>query len=338
MTYHVYVSNGGAEKLSKFRMDGRRGTLVPQEGIALEGPTGSLAVDREERFLFASLRRSRLLASYRIDRTTGGLAPINSVRLEADACYIATDRRDRYLLSSYYRAGRVAVHPILEDGSLGAEPIEWIATAEHAHSIQTDPSNRFAFVPHTNPSNMIAQFRFDDESGRLTPNDPPRFEPDTPEGPRHFCFHPHLDVLYSVNENGSSVTAHRFDPVAGTLSAFQTLSTLPLDFSGENTCAEIAITPSGAFLYASNRGHDSLASFAVDATSGELTALTYDPTEKTPRMFALDPAGHFLYAAGQASGRLASYRIDPDTGRLEALEVHEVGPGPMWVQFVRASG
>ena len=152
MTYHVYVSNGGAGKLSKFRMDVRGGKLVPLEGIALEGPAGPLAVDREERFLFASLRQSHLLASYRVDRTTGGLAAINSVRLEADACYITTDRRDRYLLSSYYRAGGVAVHPIREDGSLGAEPNEWIATAEHAHSIQTDPSNRFAFVPHNEPA------------------------------------------------------------------------------------------------------------------------------------------------------------------------------------------
>jgi 6-phosphogluconolactonase len=159
--------------------------------------------------------------------------------------------------------------------------------------------------------------------------------PKGPEGPRHFCFHPQLPAVYFVNEQGGSVTAYRLDADTGTLTPFQTISTLPDGFDGQNACAEIRITPSGRFLYASNRGHDSIACFAVAEGTGELSSLGQQPTEKTPRPFTLDPEGRFLLAAGQGSGRLATYRIDAGTGKLVPLETHALGQNPMWVLVLR---
>ena len=126
-----------------------------------------------------------------------------------------------------------AVHPVGHDGAVGGPPIEWLETAIGAHAIQTDPSNTFAFVPHIDNRggpNAIFQFKFDPNTGHLTPNSPPRVGQPTGTGPRHFCFHPSKDMLYFSNEQGSSVTAYNFDPTNGTLSAFQTISTLPTGY------------------------------------------------------------------------------------------------------------
>lgn len=334
MQYHLYVSIGGDRQLARFVMDSQSGALTPTPGIGLDASPGPLAVDRAQQFLYISQRSERRLSSFRIDLRTGALAPINTVQLDTDACYIKVDRTDRYLLSSHYRAGGATIHAICEDGSIEPRPVQHVDTAEHAHSIQTDPTNRFAFVAHTTPSNMITQFRFDQETGRLTPNDPPHLRPTRPQGPRHFCFHPALNVLYSVNENGCSVTTHQIDADTGTLRDVQTLSTLPEGFNGDNVCAEIKITPSGRHLYASNRGHDSIALFTVDSRNGELTASGRQPTEPKPRMFELDPAGRFLYAAGLGSGKIAAYRLHGETGVLMLMNTYDVGPGPSWLQFV----
>ena len=182
-----------------------------------------------------------------------------------------------------------------------------------------------------NGLNAIVQFHFDDATGKLTPNSTPRAIPRSPEGPRHICFHPDLDVVYSSNEQGSGVTAYNFDSSQGTLSPFQTISTLPSGYDGPNTCSQIQITPSGKFLYAPNRGHDSIACFAVDASDGRLSSVGQVATEAVPRAFSLDPAGHYLLAAGRESGRLATYRINTATGLLEPLHVYPLGRAPMWV-------
>jgi 6-phosphogluconolactonase len=147
-----------------------------------------------------------------------------------------------------------------------------------------------------------------------------------------------MDILYFSNEQGCSVTAYRLNGSAGTLSAFQTVTTLPDDYSGENTCAQIQISPSGRSLYATNRGHDSIACFAVDGDTGRLTPIGQVPTEPIPRAFSLDPSGSFLYATGQGTGRLAAYRIDGNTGDLHPLETYAVGKHPMWVLIVELAG
>lgn len=336
MPYHVYVSNASSEWFSHFLLDEQTGRLAAQPDVSLEGTPGAVATNEAGTLLFVSLRSLKQFGSYAVDRTSGALRAICTVPLQDGAPYLITDNTDKFLLATYYGSGHVSVHAIEPNGALSQQPLQWIATEAHAHSVQTDRSNRFAFVPHTNPANAIYQFRFDEKTGKLEPNEPPKFQPDTPEGPRHFVFHPTRDLLYSVNENGSTVTAHHLDPERGTLSAFQVISTLPEGYSGDNTTAEIEISPDGRFLYASNRGHDSLALYAV-GPDGTLELCGHTPTEATPRFFALGPDGRFVYAVGQKSNRLASYTRDSQSGALTPLETHAVGEGPLWITFVSQS-
>ncbi len=335
MAYHVYVSNSGSRFFSHFLMDEDCGALEPQPNVELADSPGAVTTRPDGTQMFVALRSAKKLASYEIDRARGTLVKRAETSLAEGPPYLFLDHTGAFLLSSYYGSGQVAVHGVAADGAISAEPLQMFATAGHAHSIQTDRSNRFAFVPHTNPANAIFQFRFDEQTGRLTPNDPPKIQPATPEGPRHFAFHPTRDFLYSVNENGSTVSAHHFDAAAGTLSPLQIISTLPAGFNNEdNTTAEIKIAPDGRFLYGSNRGHDSLALFAI-GDDGWLTAKGRYPTEATPRFFELDPSGRFALSVGQSSGRLASYRIDAATGALIPLEQHDVGDSPLWITFVK---
>jgi 6-phosphogluconolactonase len=180
--------------------------------------------------------------------------------------------------------------------------------------------------------------RFDAQNGRLSPNTPLQVVPTTRLGPRHYCFHPTLPVVYFSNEQGCSVTAYRLDPTTGTLSALQTLTTLPEGFTARNTCSQIHLTASGQFLYVGNRGHNSLAGFAVDAATGQLTALGHVATDAVPSAFGLDPTSHFVFAAGAATGRLTSYRLHAETGALTPLETYAVGQRPMAVLATRLGG
>ena len=337
MPYVMYVALQGDDKLRQFTMDAATGKLTLQREVAVPGGPAPLTVDPQRRFLYVARRGACIMSSFRIAPGSGDLTPIGEVGLESDPCYIATDRRGKFLFSAYYQAGKAAVHPIGSDGAAYGPPVEWRDTARGAHCMQADPSNRFVFVPHIagNGPNAIFLFRFDAQTGHLTPNTPARVSPERPDGPRHFCFHPSKPILYFSNEQGCSVTAYAFDQTSGGLRPVQTVSTLPQGYSGQNTCSQIQITPSGRFLYAPNRGHHSIACFAVDATTGHLTPRGHMPTETVPRAFSLDPSGTFLYAAGLESGRLAAYRIDESTGLLQPLEVYAVGARPMWVLILR---
>lgn len=334
MSYYVYVAVAGEDKIAIWTLDRDTGAMSWQEDLVLGGAPSPLAVHPDQRTLYAGLRGICHLASLRIDPADGSLTPFRAIELQSDPCFLATDRAGRYLLSAYYRAGHVAVHPLDADGAAALPPVEWLATAPCAHALQTDPTNRYAYVPHVAQSNAIYQFAFDAETGHLTPNAVPRVVPQAGVGPRHYCFHPALDVVYFDNEQGSSVTVYHLDPETGTLEPFQTLSTLPEDYAGQNTCAQIHITPQGSYLYATNRGHDSIACYAIDSDTGALTSLGQQPTQATPRAFNIDPSGRYLLASGLDSGRLTVYRIEDGRGTLESLSEVPVGERPMWVTIL----
>jgi len=333
MSYHVYVSNAGSSFFSKFLLDTKSGALTQEDDIPLDSEPGAVATSADGSLLYVCLRKIKTYESFQVNKVTGQLTTLNKASVDDGGPYLKTDNTDRFLLATYYGAGAVSVHALNEDGSIG-DQLQWIETEEHAHSIQLDKTNSYAYVPHTNPPNAIYQFKFDEKTGELSANDPHKIQPDTPEGPRHFVFHPNKDFLYSVNENGSTVSAHHFDPDTGKLSSFQVISTLPEDFDNDkNTTAEIRMTQDGRFLYASNRGHDSLAIFAVNE-DGTLDAIGHQPTEATPRYFDFDPTGTYILAVGQTSGRMTMYRIDQGDGSLESMASYEVGESPLWIQFV----
>ena len=334
MASYMYLSITGEGKIGIYKMDPDSGGLTFGEAVAAGAGVMPLVVDASRQHLYAGLRGEPSVQTYSLDRTTGGITLLGSTSFDWDTTYMALDNTGRFLLSASYGHGVAGVHAIGADSIVETPPVDRQETARCAHYIQTDASNRFAFLPHVAESNMICQFRFNERTGKLTPNDPPRVVQPPDTGPRHYCHHPTLDVLYADNEQGSSMTAYQFDSDRGTLVALQTVSTLPADFTGENTCSQIHIHPSGRFVYASNRGHDSITGFAIDPDTGLLGTIGQTPTEETPRAFNLDPQGRFLYAAGQGTGRLAAYRVDQETGSLSPLAVYDVGSSPSWVMIL----
>jgi 6-phosphogluconolactonase len=330
---YVYVSMAPEQKIQIYRLDSNNGTLTAAETVVVEGSPGALAVDPQKKFLYASHRSNSTLASYRIDSTTGKLNRLSTVALPQgeNAAFVRTDRTGRWLLSASYAAGKVVVHRLNEDGTIESPAVQTVQTALTAHCIATDPENRFVFVPHVTP-NAVYQFHFDPKTGTLTEAGK---APGGAEkaGPRHLAFHPTQSLAFTSDEQGSSVTAYRFDPAAG-LTPVQTLSTLPPDFKGQNTTAEVKVHPSGKLVWVSNRGHDSLAGFALDS-SGKMSPRGHTPTEKTPRSFEIDPSGRFAFGAGEGSGKLAVFQIDRDSGTLSRLHTYDVGQSLTWVLAVQ---
>jgi 6-phosphogluconolactonase len=349
MPHALYVCLQDDNKIAVFAIDSERGQLSPRAEVPLAGGPSVMALSPDRQKVYVGTRTEPAISTYGIDQGTGSLTLQGSAATKHAPTFLAPDRTGKYLLSAYYQGGSVAVHPIEADGTVGTQPIDQHETAAGAHAISTDPSNRFAFVPHIariqdnvlepprdNPGpNVILQFRFDAETGRLSPNSPFRVEPSERLGPRHYCHHPNLDIVYFSNEQGCSVTAYRLDHSTGKLTAVQTITTLPQGFTARNTCSQIHLTPSGQFLYVGNRGHNTIAGFAVDAVTGHLAPAGHAPTEAVPSAFALDPDGRFLFAAGTASGRLASYRIDSATGGLTPLRIQTVGQRPAAVLATR---
>lgn len=332
----VYVSLDAEQCIALYTIDPDGGDLRFVKKIAVAGQPGSLAVDPSHNYLYAAIRSTTSLSSFRIDARTGDLTPINTIRAAGNPVYVGTDRTGKYLLTAYFADSKAAIYSIRQDGGLRDSAVQVLATAQNAHAIRTDPSNRFLFIP-CRTGETIHQFKFDSGSGSLAPTAPDRTLTPAKTGPRHLEFHPSMDLVYFVNEFASTVTAYRLNKIDGTLAVVHTLSSLPADYAGSNSGADIHSTPDGRFLYASNRGHESITAFSLDAASGRMTLVGYFPTEKTPRSFCLDSGGRFLYAAGQGSGRIAAYSIQRQSGQLLPLSTYDVGKNPVWILAVSAA-
>jgi 6-phosphogluconolactonase (cycloisomerase 2 family) len=330
---YLYVSMAPEQKIQIYRMDPTTGMLTAVDAMSVDGAPGSLAVDPQKKFLFASLRSTSTLGSYRIDPATGKLTHLRTAALPAgeNAAFVSSDRTGRWLLSASYAAGKVVVHRLNDEGTIQSPAVQTVSTVQTAHCIAIDRENRFVFVPHVAP-NAVYQFRLDASTGILTdagkaPGGAPR------AGPRHLAFHPTKSIAFTSDEQGSSITAYRYNPASG-LTPYQTLSTLPPDFQGQNTTADVKVHPSGKFVWVSNRGHDSLACFAID-DRGELSPRGQTPTERTPRSFEIEPSGRFAFGAGEGSGKLAAFQIDQESGGLNRVHTYEVGKSLTWVMAVK---
>lgn len=327
---YVCVSVAGTKTIRVFELR-VNGDLQPQSAVAVPGEPGASVVHPGGRFLYASLRSTGQLASLSIDPEDGSLTLINVIDAGADPAFVAVDRTGRWLFSAYYRAGKVSVHRLSPRGEIYPWPTHSVATDRNAHAALVERSNSILLVPHTGP-NAIFQFRFREQSGLLSPCSPPVLKTKPGSGPRHVAFHPRLDLVYADNEQGSSVTRFKLDRETGTLSALETVSSLPDGLTGRNTCARMEISPDGTLLFVSNRGHDSIAAIGL-AEDGSMQFRGAVPTEKTPRGFALSTDGRFLVAAGQGSGKLATYSVrSKNTDKvLTRLGTIDAGPRPWWV-------
>ncbi len=328
----VYVSVSGENRLALYDLDRASGQLSFRKSIEVDGSPGSIAVDPTKKFAYVALRSTGSVATFAINSEDGNLKLLGTAPVVANPVYLATDRKGKFLLTAYYGEGKAAIYPIKADGTVSADAAAIVTTEKNPHSIMASPDNKSVYVPNTG-SDLILQYQFDEKTGQLHPHDPDRVNVQAGAGPRHFFFHPTRPFVYFVNEKDSSLTAFTYD-AAGKLHNLQTYSTLPVDADPvalKNTCADIEIDSRGRFLYASNRGHDSLACFTIDEATGMLNSAGHAPTEKTPREFNVEPAGEFVFSAGQGSGRMASYRINQETGQLDALKVDEVGKSPAWV-------
>jgi 6-phosphogluconolactonase len=336
------------------RFDPQTGALGQPE-LAVESTNPSfLAVHPSRTFLYAVNEIGEFegqpagsVSAFAIDRTSGRLTEINRQPSGGPGpAHLIVDRAGRNVLVANYGGGSAAVLPVERNGALrppssvvehtgsSANPIR--QKRPHAHAIQLDAENRFAYVPDLGIDRVMI-YRFDADRGTLQPHDPPSAAVAPGAGPRHFAFHPGGRFAFVINELTCTITTFSREPTPGALTAVHTVSTLPAGETVQKgySTAEIRVHPSGRFVYGSNRGHDSIAVFSVDEATGRLTLVQHEPTQgSTPRNFNLDPGGRWLLAANQRSHSVVVFRIDQETGRLTPAG-HQIEVGsPVTVAFV----
>lgn len=312
-----------------------------------------LALHPSGRFLYAVGEVAKFkgesaggVVAFALDPKTGDLTALNQQSSRGGGpCHIVVDAQGKNALVANYGGGSVAALPIGADGKLapatafiqheGSGVNKQRQEKPHAHSINLDAANRFAFAADLGLDKVLV-YRFDPAKGTLTPHAPPAAPVPAGSGPRHFAFHPSGHFAYVINEMLCTVTGFVYDAGKGTLKELQTITTLPHEVKAGYSTAEVVVHPSGKFLYGSNRGHDSIAIFTIDPACGLLTAVGHEPTRgKTPRNFNVDPTGTYLLAANQNSDTVTVFRIDPATGKLGFVSQTEV-PAPVCVKFLAA--
>jgi 6-phosphogluconolactonase len=352
--YLVYIgtyTDHDSKGIYAYRFDSRTGQLTTL-GLAAESANPSfLTVDPGGNYLYAVNELDSYqgqpvgaVSAFAIDSATGQLSLLNQVSSrDPGPAHITLDQTGKFAFVSNYNLGSVAVFPVLKDGRLGelsafvrhrgSSLNQQRQQGPHAHAVALSPDNRFALVADLGIDQVLI-YSFDAANGKLGPQ--PRVTQVRPgSGPRHLVFDPGGRFLYVINELSSSIVTYAYDAAAGELHEMGTVSTLPQGFTGTNDAAEIAVHPSGKFLYASNRGHDSIAVFSIDPAKGTPSLLEFVSTRgKRPRNFALDPTGSWLLAANQDSGNVVIFRVDSKAGRLTPTGQTLPVPSPACVKFV----
>jgi 6-phosphogluconolactonase len=356
--FHVYFGTyTGAKSKGIYvsRFDSTAGRLTePQLAAETRNPS-FLAVHPTEPFLYAvgevndtQGKRAGAVSAYTVDPKTGKLTSLNQQTSGGTGpCHISVDRTGKCALVANYGSGSIAALPLKPDGSLGeaATTIQHTGSSvnpqrqagPHAHFICPSPDNRFALTADLGLDKVLV-YQLDAAAAKLATNDPPFAVVAHGAGPRHLAFHPNGKFVYVINEMALTVTTFSYDAARAALFEEQTVSTLPAGYTatGRDSCAEIAVHPSGKFVYGSNRGHDSIAVFAVDASTGKLTLIQNESAHgKTPRHFAIDPTGKWLLAESQNSDTVAVFAINATNGKLSQTG-HRVNVGsPVCAVFVK---
>jgi len=304
-------------------------------GLVAETPNPSfLTIDATGRFLYAvnELEKykgesSGSVSAFVIDRKRGKLSLLNEVSSRGtDPCYVSMDQSGKYVLVANYGSGSVVVFPVLKDGSLGkvssfvqhmgSGPDRERQKGPHAHWIGVTSENRFVMAADLGIDQVLV-YRFNEKPGILSANHPASVAMEPASGPRHLDFHPNGKFVYVLSELQSKINVFSYDSRQGTLQPLQHIATVPKEFSETNYPAEIRVHPNGKFLFASNRGHDSIAVFSIDQRNGTLRPVGHFFTQgKKPRNFEIDPSGTHLFVANQDSGNIVIFDIDQTTGKL----------------------
>ncbi len=334
-TAHQPHGRGRAEGIYVLQTDPSFRSFTPVQVVPEAINPSFVALAPERRHLYAVNAVPEIdghpggaVSAFAVDPSTGALTYLNRQSSHgAGPCHVSIDRTGRWALVTNFHGGSLAVLPIWDDGRLGpatdaiqhhgSGPHPERQQSPHCHSLNLDPANRFALVCDLGLDRVFI-YRFDPVGGKLVPNERQPWAQTHPgAGPRHLAFHPSGRYVYVINEIDSTLTTFAYDAAEGTLSEIQSVSTLPDGFSGANSCADVHVAPSGRFVYGSNRGHDSIVIYAIDAGTGRLSYVAHESTRgRNPRNFFLDPTGTILLAANQDSDNVVAFRVDPETGRL----------------------
>jgi 6-phosphogluconolactonase len=334
--YYAYVGcrttrerNARGDGINVYRMDAASGDWTHVQLLGGLLNPSFLAFDRRQRFLYTVHGDSTEVSAFRIDGATGRLTLLNRQSTRGrNPVHLAVDPTNRFLVVANHITSSIAVLPIdPEEGAIG-EAVDLVELKGEIgphrveqpfakpHQVEFDPAGRFIIVPDKGLDRVFG-FRLDPTTGKLAPTEQGSVVARQGSGPRHAAFHPSAPYAYVVNELDSTVAAYRYDRGRGALEPFQVLSTLPDTFTGDSRAAEIAVSADGLFVYASNRGHESVAMFAADAGSGRLTPRRWVSSGgRTPRFFAPDPTGRFLYVANEDSDTILSFDIADESGEL----------------------
>src|SRR5258708_15435767 len=328
--YTTADRNGHGTGISTYHMDPATG--VWEHRSAIEGITNPsfLALHPNERFLYCVHGGSgQGVSAFAITPGSGALTYLNTQPSGGtNPVHLSIHPRGTCLVVANYTGASVAMLPIAPDGTLnsassvleltgepGPDPVE--QPGPHPHDIPLGPSGQFAVVPDKGLDRVFV-FHVDPHARKLVPTEQGSVQAKPGAGPRHAAFHPRAPYLYVINELDSTVSTYRFNADSGAITELQVLTSLPADYKERSTGAEIAVAPSGNFVYPSNPGHDSIVIFTADSNSGQLTTVGWEPTQGSqPRHFALDPSGSFLFAANQASDSITTFAVDQTSGTLK---------------------
>jgi len=311
-----------------YRVDAATGMWTHVQHIGDLTNPSFLALSPDQRFLYSVHGDGDYATAFMLNGETGQAKLLNRGATGGNnGVRQAVDPTGKFVIVANYGSGSVAVLPIAADGSLkdqhqlvtlpgepGPHKVE--QTSSHPHDIVFDPSGRFVLVPDKGLDRVFV-FRFDGVNGRLSPAEQASVKTRPGAGPRHLAFHPKLPIVWVLNELDSTTATYRWDAERGTLTPIQVITTLPTDFTGYSTTAEITVSPDGRFVYCSNRGHDSVAVYAADARDGLLTSIGWQLTQgRVPRFIGLDPTGRFLHAANELGNTVVTFRVDAASGML----------------------
>ncbi|MEO6590021.1 MAG: lactonase family protein [Pyrinomonadaceae bacterium] len=330
----TYTSKG-SEGIYVYKFNAETGELGKLHTVKNVVEPSYLTIDKSRKFLYAvneteeyEGKKSGAVSAFAIDQKTGDLKFLNKVpSLGGAPCFITVSDNEKFVLAANYLGGNVSVFPIQANGKIGASvdlqqnsgsgANKSRQEAAHAHSINLDDNNNYAVACDLGVDKVFI-YEFDAQTGKLKPNSNQSiYQTKAGAGPRHFAFHPNAELAFLINELDRAITSLSFNKKKGTLTEIQTVTTLPENFKGANTCADLHILPNGKFLYGSNRGHDSLVAYKIDEQTGKLDYVEHTSTGgKTPRNFTIAPNGKFLLAANQNSNSIIVFSIDEKSGKL----------------------